>query len=139
MAIASMEGERTLPEKDVIVPNQRSWPEMAKHMGARNTPRRQCLPDEQGLTERSVDTIKGKRKHLHEDLYSMLGASAQVSVPNWMHGPRLPMPARIWIYLPLMPHSPKCLNMPSPNAPLICPHVYFFTFENGPHSMFSVQ
>ena len=70
MAIASIEGEHTLPEKDIIVPNQRSWPEMAKHMGARNTPRCQCLPDEQGLTEHSVDTIKGKRKCLHEDPYA---------------------------------------------------------------------
>ena len=69
-AIASMEGERALPEKDVIVPNQRSWPETAKHMGTRNAPRRRCLPDEQGLTECSVGAVKGKHKRLHEDPYA---------------------------------------------------------------------
>ena len=69
-AIASMEGERALPKKDVIVPNQRSWPKTAKRMGARNAPRHWCLPDEQGLTECSVGAIKGKRKCLHEDPYA---------------------------------------------------------------------
>ena len=69
-AIASMEEKRALPEKDVIAPNQRSWPETAKRMGTRNAPRCQCLPDEQGLTERSVGAIKGKHKHLHEDPYA---------------------------------------------------------------------
>ena len=39
-AITSMEGKHALPEKDIIAPNQRSWPETAKCMGARNTPRR---------------------------------------------------------------------------------------------------
>ena len=39
-------------------------------MGTRNAPRCQCLPDEQGLTERSVGAIKGKRKRLHEDPYA---------------------------------------------------------------------
>ena len=39
-------------------------------MGARNAPRRQCLPDEQGFTEHSVGAIKEKHKRLHEDPYA---------------------------------------------------------------------
>ena len=82
MAIASIEGERALPEKDVIAPNQRSWPETAKRMGARNAPRRRCLPDEQGLTERSVGAVKGKRKRLHEDPYARGERSGKHAKPN---------------------------------------------------------
>jgi hypothetical protein len=69
-AIASMEGRNALPEKDVIAPNQKSWPETANRMGARKNPRPRCLPGECGLTERSIGAIKGKRKHLHNDPYA---------------------------------------------------------------------
>ena len=65
-----MEGKCALPEKDIIAPNQRSWSKMAKCMGARNTWRHQCLPDEQGLIECSIGAIKGKCKRLHEDPYA---------------------------------------------------------------------
>ena len=82
MAIASMEGERALPEKDVIVPNQRSWPETAKHMGTRNAPRCWCLPDEQGLTECSVGAVKGKHKRLHEDPYAGGERSGKCAKPD---------------------------------------------------------
>jgi hypothetical protein len=35
-AIASTQGSSTLPEKDVIVPNQKSWTEMAEQMGIKH-------------------------------------------------------------------------------------------------------
>ena len=65
--IASMEGKGVLPEKDVIAPNQKSWPETAKCMGAKKDPRCRCLSDEIGLTEYSLGAIKGKQKCLHND------------------------------------------------------------------------
>lgn len=69
-AVASMEGRSALPEKDVIAPNQKSWPETAERMGAKKAPRRRCLPEERGLTERSIGVVKGKRKRLHNDPYA---------------------------------------------------------------------
>jgi hypothetical protein len=69
-AIASMEGNSALPEKDVIAPNQKSWPETAARMGVKTVPRRRCLPEEHGLTERSIGVVKGKRKRLHNDPYA---------------------------------------------------------------------
>ena len=89
MAIASMEGEHALPKKDIIVPNQRSWPETAKRMGARNAPRHQCLSDEQGLTECSVGAVKGKRKHLHEDPYAGGECSGKRAKPDALSLPVL--------------------------------------------------
>lgn len=70
MAIASMEGNSALPERDVIAPNQKSWPETARRMGAKRVPKPRCLPDEHGLTERSIGVVKGKRKRLHNDPYA---------------------------------------------------------------------
>jgi hypothetical protein len=64
-----MEGKGALPKRDVIAPNQKSWPETAKRMGAKKDPRCRCLPDEHGLTERSLGAVKGKQKHLHNDPY----------------------------------------------------------------------
>ena len=34
-AIASMGGTSSLPDKDYIAPNQKSWPETAEHMGTK--------------------------------------------------------------------------------------------------------
>jgi len=53
-----MEGRNTLPEKDVIAPNQKSWPETANRMGARKNPRPQGLPGEHRLTERSIGAVR---------------------------------------------------------------------------------
>ena len=38
-AIALMKGNSTLPKKDVIVPNQKFWPETAQHMGIKKVPK----------------------------------------------------------------------------------------------------
>ena len=69
-AIASMEGNSALPEKDVIAPNQKSWPETARRMGTKRVPKPRCPPDEHGLTERSIGVVKGKHKRLHNDPYA---------------------------------------------------------------------
>jgi hypothetical protein len=46
------------------------WGNLARRMGAKKAPRRQCLPEERGLTERSIGAVKGKRKRLHNDPYA---------------------------------------------------------------------
>ena len=134
--IASMEGKGALPEKDVIAPNQKSWPETAKRMGAKKDPRRRCLPDEIGLTERSLGAVKGKRKRLHNDPYAggeRSGKRAKSDALSQAANARSRAP-------PSAPPVPS----PSPNAPspATCPpHVpppfAFFstlpTFANGPH------
>jgi MULE transposase domain len=50
-AIASTEGaSASLPHKDVIAPNQHSWPETAERMGVKRASKRKRLPEEHGLT-----------------------------------------------------------------------------------------
>jgi hypothetical protein len=50
-AIALTQGSSALPEKDVIVPNQKSWTEMAKQMSVKcHALKRKCLPKEYGMT-----------------------------------------------------------------------------------------
>jgi hypothetical protein len=69
-AIASTEGVSALPEKDRIAPNQKSWPETAKHMGVKRAPRPKWLPEEHGLTEQCIGVAKGKKQHLYQDPYA---------------------------------------------------------------------
>ena len=71
-AIASAQGTSTLPHKDHIAPNQKSWAEMAERMGVKRAPKRkrQRLPEERGVTEQSISAAKGKRCRVHEDPYA---------------------------------------------------------------------
>ena len=45
---------------------------MAKYIGVKRAPKqkRQCLPEERGLTEQSIGIAKGKRRRVHEDPYA---------------------------------------------------------------------
>jgi hypothetical protein len=71
MLMAAMAGLNTLPEKDIIVPNQKSWMETAKRMGVKHrAPKRKCLPKERGMTVQSIGVAKGKCHLVHSDLYA---------------------------------------------------------------------
>src|SRR6266851_6140272 len=73
VAISSIEGSNTLPEKDFIAPNQKSWTETAKRMGVkRGAPKRKCppAPEERGVTAWSISIAKGKRRRVHSDPYT---------------------------------------------------------------------
>ncbi|KAI0246054.1 hypothetical protein BJV78DRAFT_1286809 [Lactifluus subvellereus] len=76
-AIASSQGTSALPHKNFIVPNQKSWMETAKWMGVKKAPKCQCLPEEHGLTERSIGVAKTKkRRRVHNDPYAGANVSA---------------------------------------------------------------
>jgi hypothetical protein len=61
---------RALPEKERIAPNQKSWPETAERMGVKRAPKRKRLPEERGITEKSIGVAKGKRRRIHQDPYA---------------------------------------------------------------------
>ena len=69
LAIASTGGTSSLLDKDYITPNQKSWPETAKHMGAKAR-HQKCLPKECRATEQSISLTKGKCLHIHNDPYA---------------------------------------------------------------------
>jgi hypothetical protein len=115
-----MEGKGALPERDVIAPNQKSWPEMAKRMGAKKDPRRRCLPDEHGLTERSLGAVKGKRKRLHNDPYAggeRSGKRAKSDALSWAAAN-----ARARVHAPPSA-SPSVPSPPAPSPAMCPPHV----------------
>ena len=65
-AIASVNGSSPLPIKKRIVPNQHSWIETAKAMGIKKAAKRR-LPEEIGLTEKTIGPTKGKRHRVYTD------------------------------------------------------------------------
>jgi hypothetical protein len=70
VAIALTEGTSALPEKEWIVPNQKSWPEMAKHMGVKWAAKQKQLPKEHGITKQAIGVAKGKQWQIHQDPYT---------------------------------------------------------------------
>ena len=71
MLMVAIMGSNTLPEKDVIAPNQKSWMEMAKWMGVKcSTPKWKCLPKEYRMTAQSISIAKGKHHLVHSDPYA---------------------------------------------------------------------
>jgi hypothetical protein len=70
MAAAIAKGTSALPEKERIAPNQKSWPETAERMGVERAPKRKRLPEERGITEKSIGIAKGKRRRIHQDPYA---------------------------------------------------------------------
>jgi hypothetical protein len=69
-AIASTQGTSAIPDKEVIAPNQKSWTETAERMGVKRAPKHKRLPEERGLTERSIGATKGKRISVYSDPYA---------------------------------------------------------------------
>ena len=132
-AITSMEGNSALPEKNIIAPNQKSWPEMAQCMGAKKVPKPQCLPEEHGhgLTEHSIGIVKGKHKCLHNDPYAggeHLGKCAKLDAVSWAaHHAPAPSPAA---------PSPA-MSSPTVGPPHVPPHSAFLLYFG--HSSYTVQ
>jgi hypothetical protein len=54
VAIASAQGTSAIPDKEVIAPNQKSWIETAMRMGIKKALKHKQLPEESGLTKRSI-------------------------------------------------------------------------------------
>jgi hypothetical protein len=69
-AITSAQETSAIPDKEVIAPNQKSWTETAVHMGVKKAPKRKQLPEECGLTERSIGIAKGKKVRIYNDPYA---------------------------------------------------------------------
>jgi hypothetical protein len=68
-AVASAEGTSALPDKENLVPNQKSgWGETATHMGVKHAPKRKCLPEECRLTERAIG-VPNRKRHRNSDPY----------------------------------------------------------------------
>jgi hypothetical protein len=67
--IASSQGTHALPEKEVIMPNQNSWPETVKWMGSKCAPKQKCQLKEHRLTAKSISVIKSKKCCMHTDPY----------------------------------------------------------------------
>ncbi|KAI9434064.1 hypothetical protein H4582DRAFT_2081386 [Lactarius indigo] len=62
--ITSVTGANSLPHKERIAPNQHSWTETAERMGIKKTVKRRRLPEEVGLTEKTIGAAKGKRRRV---------------------------------------------------------------------------
>lgn len=70
-AIASVNGSSPLPHRERIAPNQHSWTETAESMGVRRTAaKRRRLPEDVGLTEKTIGSAKGKRRRVYTDPYA---------------------------------------------------------------------
>jgi hypothetical protein len=69
-AIALAQGTSAIPDKEVIAPNQKSWMEMAMQMGIKKAPKCKRLPEESGLTKRSIGIAKGKKVRIYNDPYA---------------------------------------------------------------------
>jgi len=125
-AIASLDGRSTLPEMDIIASNQRSWPEIAERMGAKKVPRPRCLPNERGLTERSLGAIKGKRKRLYNDPYAGGERSdkrAKRDALSQAGNARVPAPYTPPVPFPDAPPVPLSPLSAFPSRALHAPHV----------------
>jgi hypothetical protein len=85
-ALASLQGSSSLPDKDVIAPNQKnSWAETAERMGAKKASKkhkRLADAEEHGLTEQCIGATKGKRHCLHNDPYARGERSGKHAKPN---------------------------------------------------------
>ena len=113
-ALASTQGSRALPNREVSPPNQNSWTETADRMVWKRTPKHR-LPGEQGLTERSIGASKGKRKFLHTEAYAGGEQSGKRAKPDALSAaanararapPPIPPPANALPVPDALPHAP---------------------------------
>jgi hypothetical protein len=81
-AITSAQGISAIPDKEVIAPNQKSWMETAMQMGIKKAPKRKRLPEESGLTKRSISVAKGKKAQIYNDPYAGGERSGKHAKPN---------------------------------------------------------
>ena len=109
-ALASTWGARALPNKENILPNQKSWTETAEQMGVKHIPKR-YLPEEIGLMDRSIGTAKGKHRRTYEDPYARGERSGKPAKPDARARPAFP-PFQL---------VPPALVPPAPPAPVPFP------------------
>jgi hypothetical protein len=103
-ALASTRGARALPNKENLPPNQNTWTETAERMGLKRPKRR--IPDEIGLTNRSIGIAKGKRRRIYEDPYAGGERSGKHAKPD----------ARVRLALPVPPAPPMLAPRALPPA-----------------------
>jgi hypothetical protein len=128
--VASLQNIRALPEKDIIAPNQTSWPETAERMGVKRSSKRKCPPEECGLTARSIGVAKAKHR-IHTDPYTGGERSGKRAKPDAMSAAanrraRAPSPLSSTappsnaLAVALTPPSASALayGFPTPPAPL---------------------
>jgi hypothetical protein len=119
-AIASTQNLRALPDKETVAPNQKSWTETAKRMGVKRGPRKR-LPEERGLTDRSIGASKGKRACIHTDPYGGGERSGKRAKPDALSATanaraRAPTPSSGALPSNALPSAPSSV-LPTPNAP----------------------
>ena len=121
LAIASMGGTSSLPDKDYIAPNQKSWLKTAKHMGAK-VQHQKCLPKECGATEQSISLTKGKCHHIHNDPYAGGERSGKRTKPDVLSAS-----ANVHVCVPTPTPISATLGPPSATAPpsSTAPHAAF--------------
>jgi len=119
-ANASLQGTCALPEKDIILPNQKTWLETAAQMGVKPTRKQKCLPKEHGLTAKSIGIAKSK-KRMRPDPY---GAPPKRAKPDAMSAStnehaceHAPSPASNPASFPLTPTYPTSNVVSFPLAP----------------------
>ena len=128
-AIASHQSIRALPEKEIIAPNQKSWPETAERMGAKHGPKRRYSPEERGLTARSIGIAKAKRR-THTDPYASGERSGKCAKPEAMSAAantraRAPPPSGTASPSngPIVVPMPPSASAPACGLPASAPHV----------------
>jgi hypothetical protein len=118
---ASIQGTHALLEKDIITPNQKTWPETAVWMGIKPPRMQKCLPEERGVTAKSIGVAKSK-KQKHTEPY---GEQAKHAKPDAMsakvnehaHEHALSPASNVAVFL-LVPPSASVLPTPAfPSAP----------------------
>jgi hypothetical protein len=118
---ASIQGTCALPEKDVIAPNQKTWPETAVWMGIKPPRMWKCLPKEHGVTAKSIGIAKSK-KWKHTEPYGKQAKRAKsdamsAKANEHARGHAL-SPASNAAVFPLTPLSASALPTPAfPSAP----------------------
>jgi hypothetical protein len=118
-AIASTQGSRALPNREVSPPNQNSWTETAERMMWKRAPKRR-LPGEHGLTERSIGAPR-KRKCLYVDPYAGGERSGRHAKPD-----ALSVEANARARVLQIPPHPNALPSPS-----VLPPAYPFASTSG--------
>ena len=112
-----MGGASSLLDKDYIAPNQKSWPETAKHMGAKARLQK-CLPEERGATEQSIGLTKGKCHHIHNDPYAGGERSSKHMKPNVLSATANACACvRMCVPISATPGPPSATAPPSSTAP----------------------
>jgi hypothetical protein len=134
-AIASTEGTSALPDKENIAPNQKSgWGETARLMGVKRAPRRKCLPEERGMTERAVSAVNRKRSRIDSDPYAGGERSGKRAKPDALSA-EANRRARANACVPSSATAPALASMPQP---FTVPSQSANTFTRAPHTTIPV-